>query len=160
MAIQRVYAPRLYRHVTITSGATSADANDANDVIFDKTLIPLAGFRNGEPFVLNDIIFVDPAAQAAAVVTFFFFSANITTFGTADAAPSISDGDAATLVARVPFAATDITVTTNNTIGAKHNLNIVVTPVAATTSLYVAMTSAGTPNHAGATLTCRFGFLQ
>ena len=161
MAIVRA-TPRYTHYVTITSAATSADANDANDVIFDKTLIPLTGMPGwspGRPVILNDIIYLDPAAQAVAALTWWFFDTAITTFGAADAAPTISDGDAATTIARVAMATTDQTVTTNNTIGAKHGINAVVATKIGLTGIYVALQSGGTPNHAGATLTCRFGFI-
>ena len=67
------------------------------------------------------------------------------TFGAADAAPSIADADAEFFLGRTAFASGSMLALANNTLGSTSNIGQVLQPASTTRSLWVAMTSAGTP---------------
>lgn len=147
------------QYVTITPTVLNADAYDANDVIFDTTAIAGATRAADVPGILTSICYVDKDDNAAANLTFWFLSANVS-FGTADSAPSISDANALNLLGYVSMASASILDVGGAKVGFVGNLWFPVIPATGTTTVYVAMTSAGTPTHTTGGVQVRLGFLS
>lgn len=145
------------RYVTVTPTVLNADAYDANDVIFDTTEIPGACSDIGIPTILDSIVILEGADQAAANMILHFFNGS-GTFGTKDAAPSISDADAALSLGAYTMASASFLDYTNSRVASAHNLRMIMIPKAATSSIYVAGQTAGTPTYATGSLVLRFGF--
>jgi len=145
------------RYVTVTPTVLNADAYDAGDTLFDMTEIPNATGPGGAPCVLDSITIIENADQTAAVMTLFFYDTT-GTFGTADAAPSISD--AANLNALGSYAMPSANFLDVG--GAKTayagNLGIPVRSLPGSRSIYFGAITAGTPTLATGSLVFRFGF--
>ena len=141
--------------ITIIPTVLNNDAYDANDVIFDRTLLSHVSMTNHSgPLKLEQIEFWDTNDQTAAILTFAFLNSNVT-YGTADAAPSISDANSVFLAGQYSAATAGQIDHTDFKYGL-WNPNIIVTPAAGV--LYVAMASAGTPTYLTGCLTLRFTF--
>lgn len=133
-------------------------AYTAGDVIFDVTAIANAGRVSGGVCVLQSVTVVDKADQTAAAMTLFFFSTT-GTFGTANAAPSMSDANAGSnYQGHVVIAAADWVDIGGAKIACAKGIGLAMKPAA--TTLYVAATTAGTPTYGASDLVYQFTFLR
>jgi hypothetical protein len=156
-----IHAPRF--QITSTPTVLNADAYDANDVIVDTTAITHNMFNLGGTFKLEQIEFWDQADQAAAALTFVFLNSNVT-YGTKDAAPSITDANGIAYLTGIYVGASAAILDQTDFKYGLWNPNIFVTPATSTASplsvgtLYYAIASAGTPTYATGCLQLRFTF--
>lgn len=143
--------------VIAVTPTVDASALDANDTVFDATAIANAARASGLGTTLMAVDVICQADQKAQL-TLYFFDASVT-FGTSDAAPSLSDADALKYLGHVDIAAADYDDLGGVSVAQARNLSIPMIP-ASGTSLYVAATTTGTPTY-GATdaLKLRFHFL-
>jgi hypothetical protein len=144
------------RYVTVTP-VGEATALDAGDTAFDRTEIPNAASNIGEPVELVSVVALDTADQTAAVIDLYFLNQDVV-FGVLDAAPSISDTDAAALQGWVSLLAADFKDVGGSKIATKANVGLILYPKEGSRSLYFAGTVAGTPTHGVSGLRFRFGF--
>jgi hypothetical protein len=152
-----VALPDAYRLITVTPTVLNADAYDANDTLFDSTLVPNAVGAADRAARLDSICWLDKDDQTAANLVFWFLSANVA-FGTADAAPSISDANALNILGAVPFASSLILDVGGAKCGSLQNIGLIIAPASGTANIYVACTTAGTPTHTTGGVQLRLGF--
>ncbi len=124
-------------------------AMGAGDTLFDVTEIPNAFVLDGGCGELVSVHLLDKADNTAAVITLVFFDARVTTFGTVNAAPGISDADMLNCLGVVAFASGDFTDVGASKIGTKLNIGLGVRALNGK-SLYVAAFAAGTPTEGAA----------
>ena len=131
---------------------TSAYA--VGDTLFAATEINDVALQSGKPVTLVSVCLIDKDDQKFGMVLHFFDRS--VTFGTANAAPSISDADAANLVGQIFISATDWI-----DLGGVATLQANFSPIKMkpnATDLYVAATTLGTPTHTSAGLSLKLGF--
>jgi hypothetical protein len=146
------------REVTVTPTVLNNDAYDSGDVLFDSTLVANACRDNDEPCWLDSMTIQDKDDQAAAAWTLFFLSAN-TSLGTKDAAPSISDPNAATAkLMMYPVAVADWFDYGAGKLAHLRSINLPIIPVSGTRDIYVAATVTGTPTQTTGGIVCRLIF--
>ncbi len=137
------------KFITVTPTCDTS-AYGANDVLFDRTAIPGFARVSKGSAMLESLTVVDKDFQAAAIMTVFFLKANVT-LGTANAAVSISDANATSIVGTVVIAAADW-------------ISLVGSRIALETlgegTIYFAETTAGTPTQTAAGLVFTFGVSQ
>lgn len=126
-------------------------AYTSGDTLFNSTLIAAAGGTRGG--TLDSITVIDKADNAAADIELYFFTSAVT-FGTVNAAPSISDADAIKCIGKYTVASASFKDVGASKIGGGTAVGLPVT-----FPLYVAATVTGTPTYAAATdLKLVFGF--
>jgi hypothetical protein len=102
---------------------------------------------------------VDKDDQKPAFRMVFFKAA--VTFGTLNAAPSISDADAANYLGHVDIAAADYVDLGGVSVACSKGINLLLESASATTTVYVAgMLTAGTPTHTASGLVLNFGLVH
>lgn len=131
----------------------------AGDTVFDKTVVTGALRINDGFGVLESLQVIDKDDQGAAL-DIYFFSSNITTFGTANAAPSISDADAATLLGIVSVATGDYKDLGGVKVASVKAINAILKAASGAKTIYVAATTSGTPTYTASGLVLRVGILQ
>ncbi len=137
----------------------NADAYDAGDVLFDRTLISANVFpATGTVLFLRKAIIFDLDGQTAAAGELIFQNADVT-FGTKDSAPSMSDANAPAIVARVPYASSDWLGLGGFKMCSLSPLEEAVWPAGGLTSLWVSGMTQGTPTQTtgGIVLSLVFG---
>lgn len=136
---------------------TSAYA--AGDVLADTQVASNALRVNDLGGVLQSILVVDKDDQGAAF-DIYLLDANVS-LGTENAAPSISDGDAASILARVQVNSGDYADLGGVRVADLSNLARVVKPASGTRDLYIAaVNGSGTPTFTASGLVLRLGILQ
>ena len=134
------------------------NAYASGDLIADATAIAAAVRVTGGRAILQSLTIIDADAQGVAF-SIYFMSTN-TTFGTFNAAPSISDANiAAGLLGRVDVATTDYTTLNGSKIVSLKNIGLVI-EVPATTMWFAIVNSTGTPTFTASGLKFVFGLLQ
>lgn len=124
-------------------------AQTAEDIIFATEEITTVGLANGATVALRQIIVSDIDDEGAAL-RLFFFNAN-TSLGTEGSTPDIDDTEILTFIGSYPIASGDWFDTGANRVATVMlNPPLVLKLGAATTSLWVAGNSPGTPNYTGA----------
>jgi hypothetical protein len=109
--------------------------------------------------MLSSIEIIDKDDQGAAF-TIYILSADVAV-GTENAAPSITDGDAASILGHVDVATGDYKDLGGVKVACKTALNIPVVAVSGTDDLYVAVVnSTGTPTYTASGIVLRLGILQ
>lgn len=142
---------------TITFTVNNADAYDAGDVLADTGELANALAVSGGGGVLQSVKIVDKDDQTAANMTVWILKSNVS-LGTKDAAPSITDTNADEIIGRIDLVAADFVDVGGAKIAYKANLGIPVR-VSTGTSLWVALTTGGTPTQTTGGLTGIFGIL-
>lgn len=145
------------RLITITPTVLNNDAYDANDVIFDTTLIPDAAGAIDRPVELVSLAFTDKADQTAANLTFVFLNSNVS-YGTADSAPGISAANSFNIVGQYVLASASILDHGNAKFAHVGNLGLIMKPETGHRRLYIAMASAGTPTYTTGCIQIQLGF--
>lgn len=130
-------------------------ALDAGDVAVALTEIPYATRDNGQCGILRSLMLIDPADQKAEL-TFYFFSESVT-FGTLDAAPGISDADAAKFLGSVVVAAADYKDLGGVAVAHKTGLDFILKGTTNSASVWVAAVATATPTYGAELLTMRLG---
>lgn len=144
------------RLVPITFSTLNADAYDAGDVLAATQELADA-LPNGSG-VLCSVRIVDGDDQAAADMNVYILKANVA-LGTEDSAISISDANAAEIIGVVKIAQADWVDLINSKMAYKE-CTMPVVAATGTTSLYVALTTAGTPTQTATGITGLFGILS
>lgn len=148
-----VGSPDTYLTLTPTLD-TSAYAS--GDTLFDATELASVGRTSGGNVVLQSVTVMDKADQKIAL-TLYFFDRSVT-FGTANAAPSISDADTFFYMGHIDIAAGDYDDLGGAAVAVVRGLGLQMKPN--TTSLYVAATTGGAPTYGASDLKFGFGFLR
>jgi len=146
-----------YASVAVTP-VLDTSAYATGDTLFDRTAIPGAVRVAGASSILRSLSLLDKDDQTAAQIDLFFLSANVA-FGTLNAAPSISDANAAKILGKVSVLSTDFIDVTGSKIASLSGLNIIVTPDTGT-SIYVAAITRGSPTQTASGILLNFGFEQ
>jgi len=133
---------------------TSAYAS--GDVLISETDIASAGRATGTTIILQSLLLVDKDDQKAAM-TFYFFDRTVT-FGTKNAAPTISDADAAFYMGHVDVLAGDWDDLGGVSVATLRGIGLEMKPNA--TSIFFTAITGGTPTHTASGLICKFGFLR
>lgn len=120
----------------------------AGDVLFDTTAIAGAVRVSGGSAILRSLSLIDKDDQAAAQIDLVFFSANVS-LGTFNVAPSISDANAAKILAIVPVPAANFIDVGGSKVATVPGLDVRLTPDTGTT-IYVAAIARGTPTQTAA----------
>jgi hypothetical protein len=131
----------------------------SGDTLFATTAISGATRANDLRAVLMSVAVVDKDDQKPAL-RLLFFKSNVT-FGTINAAPSISDSDAANYLGHVDIAATDYVDLGGVSVACAKAINLLLEAASGSTTVYVAgMLTAGTPTHTASGLVFNFGVVQ
>jgi hypothetical protein len=147
------------QYIDVTPTVLNADAYDSGDVLFDTTQIADACQSINQPAVLQSLVILDEDDQTAAAWVLWFLRANVT-FGTKDAAPSISDANSRNITGYVAVASTDFLDVGGAKVACLKNIGLVLPPVTDTRDIYVAATVTGTPTQTTGGIKLRFGFLN
>lgn len=130
----------------------------SGDTFFVTTSLPNAVRANDERCLLQSLAVIDKDDQKPAF-TLFFFQTNVT-FGTINAAPSISDSDAGNFLGSVAVTAADYVDLGGASVANIKNIGLLLESVSGARNVYVAaMLTAGTPTHTASGIILRFGML-
>lgn len=144
------------QYVNVTP-VCDTSAYTGGDTLFDATVVQGATFGLDKPAILDTIVVLDEDDQTAANMTLYFFDAKVT-FGTINSAPSISDADMRNCLGYVTLASAAFLDVGNSKVACALNVRMIVKPVAGTTNIYVAATTAGTPTQTASGIKLRLGF--
>lgn len=136
-----------------------AAAYHAGDVLFDSAEIAGAARVVGGGTELVSLEARDLDDQTAAALTLFFFNAN-TSLGTKNAAPDADDTEIGTCVGTVVIPAAAWIDVGASKIATMPNVGLLMNPGAASTSLWVAGMTAGTPTQTASGITLTFQFVR
>lgn len=138
--------------VTLTPEPTALDAGDVAVAITEITNL----LRDkGQCAMLRSLMLIDPADQGAALDFYFFRTA--VTFGTLDAAPSISDADCLQFLGKISIATGDYADLGGARVAHKNALDFLLKGAADSASIYVAATCVATPTYGANALTLQLG---
>lgn len=143
--------------VTVTP-TLDTNAYTAGDLLFDSTEIANAVRANGGCAILQSVTIVDKDDQKLAM-TLLFADAG-TDFGTANSAPDPDDTEAATVLGHVAIATGDYVDLGGASVACVRGIGLLLKAGAATTSLYVAAITGGTPTHTASGLVLKIGLLR
>lgn len=143
--------------VTVTP-TLDTSAYTSGDLLFDSTEIANAVRANGGCAILQSITIVDKDDQRAGLTLLFADAA--TDFGTPNSAPDPDDGETATVLGHVAIVAGDYVDLGGASVACVRGLGLLLKAGAATTSLYVAAMTGGTPTHTASGLALKLGFLR
>lgn len=143
--------------VTVTP-TLDTNAYTSGDLLFDSTEIANAVRANGGCAILQSVTAIDKDDQKLAM-TLLFADAN-TDFGTANSAPDPDDTEAATVLGHVAIATGDYVDLGGASVACIRGLGLLLKAGAATTSLYVAAITGGTPTHTASGLVLKIGLLR
>lgn len=131
-------------------------AQTAEDIVFATEEIATVGLANGQLIALHQIVVTDIDDQGDAQ-TLFFFSEN-TSLGTEGSIPDIDDTEILTCIGQAAIATGDWKdVGANRVATVRYNPPILLR-LGASTSLWVAGNTQGTPTHTASGLRYRFTF--
>lgn len=136
-----------------TSAYASGDTLFNSTVVQVLTAAPTGSSARGLRGRIASVTVLDKDDQNTGM-TLFFLRSNVT-FGTANAAPSISDANAENIIGRVTIAAADYTDLGGCDFAQAHNLNIPFVLPSNQRELYVAAITNGTPTHTASGIVLR-----
>lgn len=144
---------------TITITCTlDTSAYASGDVLFDTQEIAGAVRVNGDTCILQSVHIIDIDDQGIEL-DLIFFNAN-TSLGTENSAPDIDDTEVLTTLGKVNVSGGDYIDLGANRIATVTGIGLVLEVGGATTSLYVAGITRGTPTHTANGVRIVFGFLR
>lgn len=150
-----VTAPSSVVDVTLT---VPTDAQDANDVIAATQRIAGCVRVPGGTGILQSVALLDPDDQGVAL-TLFLLDSDVA-LGTEDAAISITDANAASIVAAVSIAASDYVDLINSKLAVKSAIGQVIKAARGSRDLYIALADGGSGGTwAGGQIKVKLGFL-
>lgn len=156
----RLKVESAYNRIVVTVTPTlDTSIYAAGDTLFDVTDCGAISLIAGAPVTLESITLLDEDDQTAAEIDLVFFDTT-TTFGTLNAAPSISDANARKIVGWVKLAATDFLDVGGSKVASKTAINLVCQTAAADTHLYMAAMTQGTPTQTASGIKVKLGFTQ
>lgn len=130
----------------------------AGDVIVDTQVVPACVKADDAPGLLQSFVLVDESDQGAAL-TVWVLRAN-SSVGTENAAPSITDANAANILGYFDIATTDYKDLGGVKVASIKNIGIVVKPASGTDDLYLAIVNgAGTPTYGASALKASLGIV-
>jgi hypothetical protein len=131
----------------------------AGDSLFAPVAITVARV-NDERAVLLNLAAIDKDKQAAQI-RLFFFKANPSSWGAANAAVALSDADAVNYLGHVDISTADWVILANNHLATKTNLAILLEAGSGVQTVYVAgQVATGTPAFTASGLVFNFGVAQ
>lgn len=148
-------------HTKIVAVALTLDtsAYAAGDVMADTQVVSNALRVNDGTGILQSITLLDKDDQTAAQIDLVFLSANVS-LGTENAAPSITDSNAESILGIVSLASTDFVDVGGAKVATKVNIGLPLVAAAAGKDIYVAAIARGTPTQTSAGIVLRLGILQ
>lgn len=156
-SIGRLIVSTAFESITVTPTLDTL-IYASGDTLFDTTAIPNAVGASGLQAILQTLTVIDKDDQAAAAMDVYIFSTGTSlTFGTANAAPSLSDANAAKLLGIVSIATGDWKDLGGAKVACLRNLGILVES-SNVRELGFAATTGGTPTQTAAGLVFTFGF--
>lgn len=157
MLLANVGASEVGKSVSITlSLDTSAYA--AGDVLADTQEIAHVLRNVGGSALLQSLALIDQDDQTAAAIDIVFLSANVS-LGTENAAPSITDANAAKILGIVNVPSGNFIDVGGAKVATVNNIGLQVTADAGT-SVFVAAIARGTPTQTASGIKITFGFRQ
>lgn len=142
--------------VTVTP-TLDTSAYTAGDVLFDSTAFTAMRVNDGRA-LLQSVVVIDKDDQKPSI-KLHFFSANVS-LGTFNAAPSISDANAANFLGSVAISASDYDDLGGVSVACVKGVNLLLEAVSGAQTVYVAATTSTTPTHTAAGLVFRLGLIQ
>lgn len=133
--------------VTITP-TVAAEAHTANDLLFDSTEIANAVRVAASTAIVENITIVDIGDQKAAITLIFANAA--TDFGAPGGVPDPDDTEILTVIGHVAVAASDYVDLGGASVACIRNVGLLLKAAAATTSIWLAGVTTGTPTPASA----------
>jgi hypothetical protein len=130
--------------LTIITPVLDTSAYVSGDVLFVATAFNGARVAGGRSY-LQSLTVVDADDQGYAM-ELYFFSATVT-FGTINVAPSISDADALNFLGMVSVSTGDFIDLGGVRVATIRNIGLMMVPNVASTNLYIAGITRGTPTH-------------
>jgi hypothetical protein len=134
---------------------TSAYAS--GDTLFDRITCGTVARRNGDTVVLESVIILDVDDQAAAEMDLYFLDSDVT-LGTANAAPSISDANAAKIVGHLNIPSSAFKDLGGCKIACMRGVDLSMKTDAASQILYVAGVTQGTPTQTAGGIKLKLSF--
>lgn len=143
--------------ITVTL-SLDTNAYTAGDVL--AATQEITGFEadGGTQAYLQSLVVIDADDQKAAV-DIYLLSANVA-LGTENAAPNISDADAAHVLGMVSVAAADYKDLGGVSVATKTGIGLTVTQTAGAPGLWIAAVTQGTPTHSASGVKIRLGFVR
>lgn len=135
------------------------NAYAAGDVLATTQEVANAASANGLGTELISMTVRDKDDQTAAAMTFYFLDDN-QSLGTENAAPDISDANADAICGMVTIPAALFTDLGGVKVATLTNIGLLMHPGAASTSLYIAATTAGTPTQTASGITVSLQFIR
>jgi len=135
------------------------NAYAAGDVLAATQEVASAARANGAGAELVSMVVRDKDDQTAAAMTFYFFNAD-TSLGTENSAPDIDDTEIDTLVGMITIPASAWVDLGGVKVANMSNIGLLMHPGAASTSLYIAATTAGTPTQTASGITVTLQFIR
>lgn len=148
-------APDIVVTVTPTLGTA---AYTAADLLFDSTEIANATRGVSSAALLHSLVIIDKDDQKAAMTVLIADAA--TDFGNVNDAPNADDTEVATVAGWVAVSATDYKDLGGASVATISNIGLEVQSGTATSSLYLAGITAGTPTHTESGLVFKLGFMR
>jgi hypothetical protein len=130
----------------------------SGDILFTTTAVSNAVRANDGLAMLNSLVVVDKDDQKPEFAL-KFWSSNVT-YGTFNAAPSISDADAANCLGRINIVAADYDDDGGVSTAFKDNIGKLLKAASGTRTIYITgKLTAGTPTHTASGLVIRLGLV-
>jgi len=130
----------------------------SGDVLADTQAVTGAIRSAGASAILQSLSLLDKDDQTAAGIDLVFLNANVS-LGTENAAPNISDSNAAAILGIVSLVAGDFIDVGGAKVATKANIGLLVTPATGTT-IYVAAITRGSPTQTAAGIVLTLGLKQ
>lgn len=130
----------------------------SGDVLADTQAVTGAIRSAGASAILQSLSLLDKDDNAAAGIDLVFLNANVS-LGTENAAPNISDANAAAILGIVSLVSGDFIDVGGAKVASKANIGLLVTPATGTT-IYVAAITRGTPTQSAAGIVLTLGVKQ
>lgn len=143
------------KHVSVTLSMDTS-AYTAGDVLADTQEVAGAVGDSGGAAILNSVVLLDKDDQAAAAIDLVFFRSSVS-LGTENAAPSISDANAAEILGIVNVPAANFIDVGGAKVATVTGVNLLVEPTTGT-SIYVAAICRGTPTQTASGIVLNLGF--
>lgn len=143
--------------ITITL-SLDTNAYAAGDVLFDTQEIASAVRVNGDSCILQSIHVIDIDKQSKEM-DLLFFNAN-TSLGAENSTPDIDDTEVLTTLGKVNIPSSAYIDLGINSVATLTGIGLVLKAGAATTSLWVAGITRGTPTHSASGVKIIFGLLR
>lgn len=146
----------VYRDIDVKTVTLSLDtsAYTAADVLADTQVITDAVRHPGGSCKLISLTVLDKDDQTAAAMDLYFLDSNVS-LGTENGAIAITDADAASILGVVPIASGDFKDLINSKLACIKNIGLLLKAASASSDLYIAAVTAGTPTQTASGIVVR-----